>query len=56
MSNVSLQFPDGSVREYEAATTGAQLAEQISKSLGHASTEITEKHYIHYLEKKFRAI
>ena len=33
MSNVSLQFPDGSVREYDAATTGAALAEQISKSL-----------------------
>jgi threonyl-tRNA synthetase len=33
MSNVSLKFPDGSVREYDAATTGAQLAEQISKSL-----------------------
>ena len=33
MSNVSLKFPDGSVREYDASTTGAQLAEQISKSL-----------------------
>jgi len=30
---VSLTFPDGSVRSYDAATTGAQLAEQISKSL-----------------------
>lgn len=33
MSNVSMQFPDGSVREYNAATTGAELAESISKSL-----------------------
>jgi threonyl-tRNA synthetase len=28
-----MQFPDGSVREYDAATTGAELAESISKSL-----------------------
>ena len=33
MSNVSMQFPDGSVREYDAATTGTELAESISKSL-----------------------
>jgi threonyl-tRNA synthetase len=31
--NVSLKFPDGSLREYDAALTGAQLAEGISKSL-----------------------
>ncbi|MGL4489712.1 MAG: TGS domain-containing protein, partial [Rhizobiaceae bacterium] len=31
--NVSLTFPDGSVREYDAALTGAALAEGISKSL-----------------------
>jgi threonyl-tRNA synthetase len=30
---VSLTFPDGSARSYDAAMTGAQLAEQISKSL-----------------------
>ncbi len=30
---VSLTFPDGSVRDYDAATTGAELAESISKSL-----------------------
>ena len=30
---VSLKFPDGSVRSYDAATTGAALAESISKSL-----------------------
>ena len=30
---VSLEFPDGSVREYDAALTGAGLAESISKSL-----------------------
>ena len=30
---VSLTFPDGSVRQYEASTTGAALAESISKSL-----------------------
>jgi threonyl-tRNA synthetase len=33
MSNVSLSFPDGSVRDYAAATTGLALAESISKSL-----------------------
>ncbi|YBV97429.1 threonine--tRNA ligase [Phyllobacteriaceae bacterium JZ32] len=34
MSNlVSLEFPDGSKREYDAAMTGAELAESISKSL-----------------------
>jgi threonyl-tRNA synthetase len=33
MPNVSLQFPDGSVREYDAAMTGSELAEQISKSV-----------------------
>ncbi|HEU4987561.1 MAG TPA: threonine--tRNA ligase [Rhizobiaceae bacterium] len=34
MSNsVSLSFPDGSVRDYDAALTGAELAESISKSL-----------------------
>ncbi len=31
--NVSLTFPDGSVREYDSAMTGAALAEGISKSL-----------------------
>jgi threonyl-tRNA synthetase len=30
---VSMQFPDGSKREYDAAMTGAELAESISKSL-----------------------
>jgi threonyl-tRNA synthetase len=33
MSKVSLTFPDGSVRDYDAAMTGAELAESISKSL-----------------------
>src|SRR5215510_8137542 len=33
MSNVSLKFPDGSVRDYDAVMTGAGLAESISKSL-----------------------
>ena len=33
MPDVSLTFPDGSVRSYNAAMTGAQLAELISKSL-----------------------
>ncbi len=31
--SVSLTFPDGSVRDYDAAMTGAGLAESISKSL-----------------------
>src|SRR5882757_10035735 len=33
LNSVSLTFPDGSVRDYDAAMTGAQLAESISKSL-----------------------
>nr|WP_189501803.1 threonine--tRNA ligase [Tianweitania populi] len=33
MSQVSLTFPDGSVRDYDGAATGAALAESISKSL-----------------------
>jgi threonyl-tRNA synthetase len=35
--NASLTFPDGSVREYDAAMTGAALAESISKSLAKKS-------------------
>ncbi len=37
MSKISLTFPDGSVRDYDAATTGAALAESISKSLAKKS-------------------
>jgi threonyl-tRNA synthetase len=37
MSQVSLKFPDGSVRDYDAAMTGAQLAGSISKSLAKKS-------------------
>jgi len=37
MSTISLTFPDGSVRDYDAATTGAALAESISKSLAKKS-------------------
>lgn len=33
LNSVSLTFPDGSVRDYDAAMTGAGLAESISKSL-----------------------
>ncbi len=33
MTQVSLTFPDGSVRDYDAALTGLGLAESISKSL-----------------------
>lgn len=33
MAQISLKFPDGSAREYDAAMTGAALAESISKSL-----------------------
>jgi threonyl-tRNA synthetase len=33
MAEISLTFPDGSQRSYDAATTGAALAESISKSL-----------------------
>jgi hypothetical protein len=41
MSNVSLTFPDGSVRDYDAATTGAALAESISKSLAKKAVAYT---------------
>ena len=41
MSQVSLTFPDGSAREYDAATTGAQLAESISKSLSKKAVAYT---------------
>src|SRR5690606_6635424 len=34
---VSLTFPDGSVRSYDAAITGAAIAESISKSLAKKS-------------------
>jgi threonyl-tRNA synthetase len=37
MSQVSLTFPDGSARDYDAATTGAELAASISKSLAKKS-------------------
>ncbi|MCO5066133.1 MAG: threonine--tRNA ligase [Rhizobiaceae bacterium] len=41
LSNVSLTFPDGSVREYDAGLTGAQLAESISKSLAKKAVAYT---------------
>ena len=33
MTDISLKFPDGSVRDYKRGMTGAALAESISKSL-----------------------
>ncbi len=39
-NNVSLTFPDGSVREFDAAMTGAELAESISKSLAKKSVAV----------------
>jgi threonyl-tRNA synthetase len=41
MANVSLTFPDGSVRDYDAAMTGAALAESISKSLAKKAVAYT---------------
>lgn len=42
MSNpVSLTFPDGSVRDYGAAMTGAAVAESISKSLAKKAVAYT---------------
>jgi threonyl-tRNA synthetase len=38
---VSLKFPDGSVREYAAGTTGREVAEAISKSLAKKAVAIT---------------
>ena len=40
MADISLTFPDGSVRSYDAATTGAALAESISKSLAKKAVAI----------------
>ena len=40
MPQISLTFPDGSVRGYDAATTGAALAESISKSLAKKAVAI----------------
>ena len=39
-ASVSLTFPDGSIREYAAGTTGAQVAESISKSLAKKAVAI----------------
>lgn len=39
-SSVSLTFPDGSVRVYDAGTTGRDVAESISKSLAKKSVAI----------------
>ncbi len=37
MAQISLTLPDGAVRNYEAGITGAQVASDISKSLGKAA-------------------
>ncbi len=39
-ASVSLTFPDGSIREFAAGTTGAQVAESISKSLAKKAVAI----------------
>src|SRR5690606_32775642 len=39
--NIALTFPDGSVRDYDATTTGAALAESISKSLAKKAVAYT---------------
>jgi threonyl-tRNA synthetase len=41
MASVSLTFPDGSVRDYDAATTGSALAASISKSLAKKAVAYT---------------
>lgn len=41
MSQISLTFPDGSVRDYDATTTGGALAESISKSLAKKAVAIS---------------
>lgn len=41
LNSVSLKFPDGSVREYDAAMTGSGLAESISKSLAKKAVAYT---------------
>ena len=49
MSQISLTFPDGSVRSYEAATTGAVLVESISKSLAKKAVAYTLDGTLHDL-------
>lgn len=39
-ASVSLTFPDGSIRDYAAGTTGAEVAESISKSLAKKAVAI----------------
>lgn len=41
LNSVSLTFPDGSVREYDTAMTGAGLAESISRSLAKKAVACT---------------
>jgi len=40
-NTLSLEFPDGNVRDYEAGTTGRAVAESISKSLSKKSVAIS---------------
>ena len=37
MSKVSIEFPDGSIKEFEKGITGIQVAESISSSLKKAA-------------------
>ena len=41
MTEVSLKFPDGSVRAYPAGATGKDVAESISKSLAKKAVAVT---------------
>ncbi len=41
MSAISLKFPDGASREFDAGVTGADVANSISKSLGKKAVAIT---------------
>ncbi|MEO0865337.1 MAG: TGS domain-containing protein, partial [Pseudomonadota bacterium] len=41
MAQISLTFPDGNARDFDAGVTPAQVAESISKSLGKKAISAT---------------
>ena len=41
MAQISLTFPDGNARDYEAGVTAAEVAESISKSLAKKAISAT---------------
>jgi threonyl-tRNA synthetase len=47
MAQISLTFPDGNIRQYEAGVTAAEVAASIATSLGKAaiSAQLNGKHW-----------